>query len=373
MQELISRYRTGTESDISELGRKKSFFELVDSQMLEVKRQYFDVLEHMEKDLEGAIVADVQKERLKRIKSFTKEARDSIAEIVLWNSLGYGPFFMTQDPLIEEITVNGPETPMEVYLRRQKVKIGGKSGYIEGWISTNFMFTANTKDFQTKFINKLTFWEKIPKKLVAKRKLVDFALPDGSRLNATIPPLSPNGYTTTIRVFRKRPISPLELIEYNTISSQGLSLLSLLLWYGYPTRNIIVIGPTSSGKTSTVNALCSFIPSNSRIIIPEETMELNLPHPPKKIVRHIATEDTPLSNIIINTLRERPDRIVIGEVRKPDEIKALFECFSTSPGMQTISTSHGKNPRAVFKKFMQVGGVAPINFPKRSYEIETSR
>jgi hypothetical protein len=160
------------------------------------------------------------------------------------------------------------------------------------------MFTANTKDFQTKFINKLTFWEKIPKKLVAKKKLVDFSLPDGSRLNATIPPLSPNGYTTTIRVFRKRPISPLELVEYNTISVQGLSLLSLLFWYGYPTRNIIVIGPTSSGKTSTVNALCSFIPSNSRIIVPEETMELNLPHPPKKVVRHIATEDTPLSDTI---------------------------------------------------------------------------
>ena len=164
--------------------------------------------------------------------------------------------------------------------------------------------------------------------------LLDGRLPDGSRVNATIPPVSPNGPTMTIRKQMSDPLTVVDLMKFGTVPPR----LASLFWMfgdgmGAAPCNILVAGGTGSGKTTTLNVISSFIPSKDRLITIEDVAEVQLIHE-----HHVQLETfnstkpeepaVDMDSLLKNTLRMRPDRIIVGEVRGP-EAKTLFTAMNT--------------------------------------------
>lgn len=174
--------------------------------------------------------------------------------------------------------------------------------------------------------------------------LVDARLPDGSRLNAIIPPLSLNGPCVTIRRFRDRPFEVDELIALGTMTDEIASFLERSVAMR---ANMIVSGGTSSGKTTLLNVLSSFIPRNERLVTIEDAAELKIDHP-----HVISLESRPpnvegrgevtVRDLVRNSLRMRPDRIIVGEVRGAEALDMLQAMNTGHPG--SLSTAHANSP-----------------------------
>ncbi len=244
---------------------------------------------------------------------------DFYAQAVVSEMVGYGLIdALIKDDKLEEIMVIGPNVPVYVFHRKYDMMI------------TNVEFT-NDNEVQD-LINRIA--REVGRRVDISSPLLDARLLDGSRVNATIPPASVSGSTLTIRKFRADPYSIVDLIHYKTLSTE----VAAFLWMcvdGLQTQpaNILISGGTSSGKTTLLNVLCSFIPSNERVISIEDTSELSLP------MRHwIRLEGRPpglegkgeitLDILTKNSLRMRPDRIIVGEVRH-DEAFSLFTAMNT--------------------------------------------
>jgi len=209
-------------------------------------------------------------------------------------------------------------------------------------------------------INKIANY--VQRKIDTETPILDARLPNGSRVNATIPPVTADGSTLTIRKFQKEQLTILNLIESNTISSH----LASFLWInidGYDIRpsNILISGGTSSGKTTTLNTLTSFIPPNERIITIEDTLELQIPH------EHVIRTETRPPNIegkgeinmdilLKNSLRQRPDRIIVGEVRSKEAI-TLFGALNT--GHSGMGTLHANSSQETISRLTN----PPMNVP----------
>ncbi len=241
------------------------------------------------------------------------------AEAVVSEMVGYGLIDdLIKDDRLEEIMVIGPRVPVYVFHRKYDMMI------------TNIQFT--TDDEIEDVINRIA--REVGRRVDISSPLLDARLLDGSRVNATIPPASVSGSTLTIRKFRADPISMVDLITYKTLSSQAAAFL----WVcsdGMKAQpaNMLISGGTSSGKTTLLNVLCSFIPANERVISIEDTSELSLP-----ITHWIRLEGRPpglegkgeltLDILTKNSLRMRPDRIIVGEVRH-NEAFSLFTAMNT--------------------------------------------
>ena len=192
---------------------------------------------------------------------------------------------------------------------------------------------------------------------------MDARLANGSRVNATIAPLSANGPTITIRKFKKDPLTIVDLIKYNTLNSEIASFLWLCVdGLGVKPANIIVSGGTSSGKTTLLNALSIFINPKERIITIEDTLELQIPH--KHILQMEARTvnienqgEITIEDLVKNSLRQRPDRIIVGEVRGKEAI-TLFTALNT--GHSGFGTLHANNSRETITRLTN----APMNVPK---------
>jgi len=192
--------------------------------------------------------------------------------------------------------------------------------------------------------------------------LLDARLPDGSRVNATLQGVSPRGSTITIRKFRREPLTITDLIRYGTLSAYSAAFLWLAV-EGMHSRpaNIIVIGGTASGKTTTLNALSSFIPEDERIISIEDVLEINLAHehwipletrPPDSEGNEITMDD-----LLKNALRMRPDRMIVGEVRA-EEALTLFTAMNTGHD-GCIATLHANSARETLNRLRS----HPMNVP----------
>lgn len=203
--------------------------------------------------------------------------------------------------------------------------------------------------------------------------LLDARLPDGSRVNATIPPISLDGPTITIRKFKRDPLTIIDLIKYGTMSSEVAAFLWVLVdGLGVKPANVLVAGGTGSGKTTTLNSLGMFIPPSERVISIEDTAELQLPvehwvrletRPPNLEGKGEVTMD----DLVRNTLRMRPDRIIVGEVRGP-EARTMFTAMNTGHNgalydFSVIQLSNGK--------FVLIGDVVEELFNKYSDRIKT--
>lgn len=220
------------------------------------------------------------------------------------------------DDNLEEIVYNGPEKYVKVYHRKY------------GVCTTNV--TMSNGDIR-KVLNEIASF--VGKKIDAVAPLFDGRLPDGSRVNATVQPASPDGPTLTIRKFLKDPMTIVDLIKNGTVNS----LVGAYLWLWveglkYKPSNVILSGGSSSGKTTTMNVLAMLIPVEERLITIEDAAELQLEHehwirmetiPASRDVNEVS-----MDALLKNTLRMRPDRIIIGEIRSK-EANTLFNAMNT--------------------------------------------
>jgi len=216
------------------------------------------------------------------------------------------------DDTVEEVMYIGESKPIKIY--------HGKYGMCNTnvQISENEaqIFIADVAVRNNKIINH-------------SEPMLDATLADGSRLNATLSPASVDGSTFTIRKFKSRVINILDLLNYGTLTVE----MAAFLWtcvegLNMKPANIIFSGGTGSGKTTNLNALSMFIPFDSRIITIEDTPELQLVHEHLVRLTVVPNTDATMERLLTNTLRMRPDRIVVGEVRS-EEAKTLFTAMNT--------------------------------------------
>ncbi|HLC38051.1 MAG TPA: ATPase, T2SS/T4P/T4SS family, partial [Candidatus Norongarragalinales archaeon] len=192
---------------------------------------------------------------------------------------------------------------------------------------------------------------------------LDARLPDGTRVNATFPPASIDGSTLTLRKFRKDPLSVIDLINYGTLDFETAALL----WVAtdglgaYP-ANVLIAGGTASGKTTTLNVLCSFVPNSERIVTIEDTAELSLPleHWLRMEVRPPSLEGTgeiTMNDLVKNSIRMRPDRIIVGEIRG-EEGYTMFAAMNTGH-RGVMGTVHANSAQETLVRIAS----PPINVP----------
>jgi pilus assembly protein CpaF len=276
--------------------------------------------EHLERRVEELLISEGCLWPRRLITRLVRELEDEL--------FGLGPLqCLFRDPDVSEIMVNGPGS---VFVER--------AGLIEP-AELPLESEARVVDLVRRVIGPLNL------RLDETSPMVDARLPDGSRLNAVIPPLCLNGPTLTIRRFRARPFSVAELIECGTMTPE---LASLLAGAVLQRANIIVSGGTSSGKTTLLNLLTSFIPAGERLITIEDAAELRVEHP------HVVSLESRPPNIegrgeitvrdlVRNALRMRPDRIIVGEVRGAEALDMLQAMNTGHPG--SLSTAHANSPR----------------------------
>jgi pilus assembly protein CpaF len=195
---------------------------------------------------------------------------------------------------------------------------------------------------------------------------VDARLPDGSRVNAIIPPLALNGPTLTIRKFEKDPLTIDDLIRFGSISSETAEFLKACV---KARLNMVVSGGTGSGKTTLLNVLSSFIPNDERIITVENAAELQLRQ------EHVVTLESRPPNIegkgevtirdlVINTLRMRPDRVVVGECRGGETLDMLQAMNTGHDG--SLTTAHANSPRDMLSRLETMCLMAGMDLPVRA-------
>jgi flagellar protein FlaI len=241
------------------------------------------------------------------------------AESVVREMVGYGLIDpLIRDDQLEEIMVIGPRKPVYVFHRKYEMMM------------TNIEFFSDSEIVD--LINRIA--REVGRRVDISSPLLDARLPDGSRVNATIPPASISGSSLTIRKFREDPYSIIDLIKYGTLDVKTAAFMWLCVdGLGVKPANILITGGTGSGKTTTLNVLASFIPERERIVTIEDTAELNLP------LKHLisleakppgleGTGEITLDILTKNSLRMRPDRIIVGEVRH-DEAFTLFTAMNT--------------------------------------------
>ena len=263
----------------------------------------------------------------------SNEYLDRLANKLLRDIVGYGEIDpLIQDDDLEEIMINGIDKPVFVYHRQY------------GMMKTNIQF-SDEKEL-TDLIDSIA--RQINRRIAQESPILDGRLLDGSRINATIPPVSPDGPSLTIRKFKKDPLTIIDLIKSKTLSIELAAFLWLCIdGLGVKSANAIISGGTSSGKTTTLNALASFINPKERIITIEDTLELQIPH------EHVIRMETRPANVenkgeltmndlVKNALRQRPDRIIVGEVRA-DEAITLFTALNT--GHSGFGTLHANDAR----------------------------
>jgi len=233
--------------------------------------------------------------------------------------------YFLQDPNLEEIVVNSASEPVRVYHKKF------------GWLLTNII-PENEMRIQN-YAN--TIARRIGREITTLNPLLDAHLISKDRANAILTPISTKGNTITIRKFARDPWTATDFINSGTATPEVLALIWLMMQYE---MNIIISGGTGSGKTSFLNIMMPFIPPNHRIISIEDTRELQLPeylYWCPLTTREPNPEgkgEVSMLDLIINALRMRPDRIVMGEIRKKREAEVLFEAMHT--GHSVYGTIH---------------------------------
>ncbi len=248
--------------------------------------------------------------------------------------------FLLRDESIEEIVINGSQEAVMVYDREK------------GLTKTDFVLDEKAI---SSLIQSIAVYNK--KKIDEAHPVMDARLPDGSRVNATIPPATPQGSTITIRKFLKKKNTLIDLVKNGTLTSEAAAFLWCCVeGLDELAANIIIAGGTGSGKTTTLNTLCSFIPPNQRIVVLEDTMELQIAH--QNVVRMEAARKVTMDSLLKNCLRMRPDRIIVGEVRGSEAV-SLFEAMNTGH-RGVMGTLHANSAKDVLLRVTN----PPMNVPQ---------
>jgi pilus assembly protein CpaF len=280
---------------------------------------------------------------------YTKTDRGEILRQVMDEIIGYGPITpLLRDETISEVMVNGPQ---QVYVeRRGKLEL------------TRVVFRDNEHLYN--IIERII--APLGRRIDESAPMVDARLPDGSRVNAIIPPLALNGCVLTIRKFSSQLLKIEDLIRNGTLSVPMAKFLEACV---KGRLNIVVSGGTGAGKTSTLNIISSFIPIDERIITIEDSAELDLHQ------EHVISLETRPANIdnrgeinirdlVRNSLRMRPDRLVVGEVRGGEALDMLQAMNTGHDG--SLTTGHSNSPRDMISRLETMVLMAGIDFPIRA-------
>ncbi|HLC50077.1 MAG TPA: ATPase, T2SS/T4P/T4SS family [Candidatus Nanoarchaeia archaeon] len=269
-----------------------------------------------------------------------------LTSYLIQRSLGLGSIeILMDDEKLEEIAVNDAEEPVWVYHKKH------------GWLKTNIMLSSEDqiRHYAT------MIGRKVGRQLTILEPLMDAHLKGGDRVNATLEPISVNGNTITLRKFAAKPWTITDFIKDNTISTEAAALIWLGVQYELST---LIAGGTASGKTSMLNVVANFFPPNQRIISIEDTREIQLPkflHWVPMITRLPNPEgkgEVAMLDLLVNSLRMRPDRILVGEIRRKREAEVLFEAIHT--GHSVYATVHANDAYEVVTRLTN----APIEIPK---------
>ncbi|MFD0913919.1 CpaF family protein [Methylophilus luteus] len=316
-------------------------FQLHQHLIAEIERDHLGLL-----DLARELIADYVREKViayvaDRHLPISGYDLDNLVEEVVDELAGYGPLeSLIRDDRINDILVNGPK---KIFIERD--------GRLE---TTNLRFIDN--EHVLRVIRRIL--AHLGRRIDEASPMVDARLPDGSRVNAIIPPLALDGPCLSIRKFRKQPLLSADLLQYGTLDEEMLSFLTAAV---ERRCNLIVSGGTGAGKTTLLNVLSRFIPPNERIVTIEDAAELQLEH------EHVVRLETRPSNIdgngeitarelVKNSLRMRPDRIVLGEVRG-EEVMDVLQAMNTGHD-GCMSTVHANTPEDAMLRFEMLAGLA---------------
>jgi pilus assembly protein CpaF len=304
------------------------------SNQLEVRRQIEDVFSRV---IDEESLALTRAERLRMLEQITDEI------------IGLGPLEpLLRDESISEVMVNGPR---QVYIER--------SGKLE---LTNVVFQND--DHVMRIIDRII--APIGRRVDESSPMVDARLTDGSRVNAIIPPLSLVGPVVTIRKFSASPFTSEDLIRFGTATPEMFEFLRACV---EARLNIFVSGGTASGKTTTLNVMSSFISNDERIVTIEDAAELQLRQ------EHVVTLESrppniegkgaiPIRELVRNSLRMRPDRIIVGECRAGEALDMLQAMNTGHDG--SMSTGHANSPRDMMARLETMVLMAGVDLPLRA-------
>ena len=274
-----------------------------------------------------------------------QETKNFLIGILIHEMLGLGDIeYLLNDPDLEEIVINSSTEPVRIYHKKY------------GWLITNI--TVKDEAQILNYSNIIA--RRVGRQITTLNPLLDAHLVTGDRSNAVLFPISHKGNTITIRKFARDPWTVTDFISNGTCTAQIFALLWLAIQYEL---NILISGGTGSGKTSLLNVIMPFIPPNHRIISIEDTRELQLPkflYWAPLVVREPNPEgkgEVDMLDLLINSLRMRPDRIVLGEIRKQEQAEVLFEAMHT--GHSVYATVHADSMAETIRRLVN----PPINVP----------
>jgi len=285
----------------------------------------------------------------------SRPERARLFEQIVAEILGFGPIqTLLDDDSITEVMVNGPKN---IYIER-----GGKIHRVP------VAFEGN--EHVSRIIERIV--APLGRRIDESSPYVDARLPDGSRVNAIIPPVSLIGPVLTIRKFSKNPITIDQLVKYGSVTPEVVEFLRACV---IARLNIVISGGTGSGKTTLLNILSGFIPSDERIITIENAAELQLRQ------EHVVTLESRPANIegkgeitirdlVVNSLRMRPDRIVVGEIRDEAALDMLQAMNTGHEGSMT--TAHSNSPRDTISRIEVMTLMAGMDLPIRAIREQIS-
>lgn len=308
-----------------------------------------------EEDLEAKVRVTLQEVLSHEETPLTVTDRARLAQEIADDILGYGPLEpFLRDPEVTEVMVNGATT---IYIERS-----GRIYPAEG----RFTDDAHLRRTIDKIVGR------VGRRVDEASPMVDARLPDGSRVNAVIPPLSVDGPTLTIRKFATDPYGTEDLISFGTMTTTVAEFLSQCV---VGRLNVMVSGGTGAGKTTTLNVLSSFIPEDERIITIEDAAELQLDQ--EHVVRLESRPpniegkgEVKIRDLVRNALRMRPDRIVVGEVRDAAALDMLQAMNTGHDG--SITTAHSNGPRDTLSRIETMVLMAGAELPLKAIREQTA-
>ena len=307
-------------------------------------------LERVERDIAADTIREVIKDLIgQEALALNLDERRELADMVLDEIFGLGPLEpLMKDPDISDILVN---TYDQVYIERR--------GKLE---ATDVRFQDDRHLLQV--IDRIV--SAVGRRIDDSSPMVDARLPDNSRVNAIIPPLAVDGPHLSIRKFRRDTLSGEDLLRTDSVTPKMLELLEGIV---RARLNVLICGGTGSGKTTLLNILSSYVPVNERVVTIEDSAELQLRQP------HVVRLETRPPNVegegevhqralVINSLRMRPDRIILGEVRGSESVDMLQAMNTGHDG--SLTTLHANSPRDALSRLETMISMANLNLPERA-------
>ena len=343
----------GQKDDFKEDPYKELKSRICDKVVEEVKISHEDEenMQPVEEEIRNIVNEVIESEA----KYLTRNERNIIARDIINETIGFGPITpLLNDPTINEVMVNGAN---QIYVER--------NGRLE---ISDITFRDNSHIFH--IIERII--APLGRRIDESSPMVDARLPNGSRVNIIIPPLALNGPTITIRKFSEKPFTVNDLIRFGTLTPEVAQFLKACV---EARLNIVVSGGTGSGKTTTLNVMSSFIPSDERIVTIEDAAELQLKQD------HIVRLETRPPNVegkgsitirdlVRNSLRMRPDRIVVGEVRSGEALDMLQAMNTGHDG--SLTTAHANSPRDILSRLETMVLMSGMELPVKAIREQIS-